>query len=317
MQEKNTRLQTIMDQMHGCNLCGNQCNTDRLAGDVSVCGAGPTAEVSHIEIHHGEEPPISGTRGCGNIFFHNCSLSCVYCQNWQISNANTVAKEVLTVAQLADEMLRLQEAGVQTLGLVAPTSHIPTLVPALYRARGMGLQLPVVYNSGGYDTVAALRLLEGLVDVYLPDMKYGSDEVAQVYSGVIDYVDVNRRAVEEMLRQVGPLQLSQDGIARRGLLIRHLILPGGMADTVDVLTWIARNVPRTVTISLMSQYTPKYQAADGFFPEINRKLTQTEYDYYLAVADELGLTNLFTQDLTSADVYAPDFSLAQPFERVE
>ena len=313
MLERNDRLRVINDQMSGCNLCGNLCGTNRLAGEVSVCGAGPTAEISHVEIHHGEESPVSGKNGCGNIFFHNCSLSCVYCQNWQISSEDEVDKQVYSVAQLSDEMIRLQEAGVHTLGLVAPTSHIPTLVPALYRAKGMGLYIPVVYNSAGYDTVAALRLLDGLIDVYLPDMKYGTDEVAQVYSGVVDYVAVNRLAAEEMLRQVGPLKVDKEGLARRGLLVRHLILPGGMADTVDVLSWIARHLPREVPVSLMSQYAPKYQAAEGFFPEIDRKLTPSEYEYYVAVAEELGLTNIYTQDLESAAVYAPDFTRPQPF----
>ncbi len=311
---KKNRLKAIKEQLGDCNLCGNLCGTNRLSGDVSMCGAGPTAEISHVEIHHGEEPPISGESGCGNIFFHNCSLSCVYCQNWQISSANVIDKQVYTVAQLADEMIRLQEAGVHTLGLVAPTSHLPTLVPALYRAKGMGLYIPVVYNSSGFETVAALRLLDGLVDIYLPDMKYGTDEVAQVYSGVVDYVGVNRLAVEEMLRQVGPLSIDKDGIARRGLLVRHLVLPGGMADTVDVLSWIARNLPPEVPISLMSQYAPHYQVAEGFFPEIERKLTESEYEYYVAVAGELGLQSVYTQDLESAEVYAPDFTRAQPFE---
>jgi putative pyruvate formate lyase activating enzyme len=314
MFERRERLKVIKDQLGDCTLCGNQCGTDRLSGDVSMCGAGPTAEISHVEIHHGEEPPISGTKGCGNIFFHNCSLSCVYCQNWQISNASIVEGERYTVAQLADEMIRLQETGVDTLGLVAPTSHIPTLVPALYRAKGMGLYIPVVYNSSGYDTVAALRLLDGLVDVYLPDMKYGSDEVAQVYSGVVDYVNINRLAVTEMLRQVGPLVIGREGIARRGLMVRHLILPGGMADTVDVLSWMARKLPPDVPLSLMSQYAPKYQAAEGFFPEIERRLTQSEYEYYLVVADELGLKRIYAQDLDSAEVYAPDFTKEQPFD---
>jgi putative pyruvate formate lyase activating enzyme len=312
MLERKERLKVIKDQLSGCTLCGNQCGTDRLSGDVSMCGAGPSAEISNVEIRHDEEPPISGTSGCGSIFFHNCSLSCVYCHNWQVSSATIIEKEVYTVAQLADEMIRLQEAGVHTLGLVAPTSHLPTLVPALYRAKGMGLYIPVVYNSSGYDTVAALRLLDGLIDIYLPDMKYGTDEVAQVYSGVVDYVETNRLAVAEMLRQVGPLAIDRENVARRGLMVRHLVLPGGMADTVDVLSWMAQHLPPDVPLSLMSHYAPKYQAAEGFFPEIERKLTQSEYEYYLAVADELGLSRIYAQDLDSDRVYAPDFTKGRP-----
>jgi putative pyruvate formate lyase activating enzyme len=314
MRSEQERTNELHRQLHDCSLCGNRCHADRLSGEVSMCGAGPVAEVSHIVVHKGEEPPISGTRGCGNVFFHHCSLSCVYCQNWQISNADAVDPLRLTPEQLMAEMLRLQEAGVHTLGLVAPTSHLPTIVPALQAARTRGLSIPVVYNTSGYDTVEALRLLDGLVDIYLPDMKYGTNEVARVYSGVLDYVPVNQAAVLEMVRQVGGLVVGSDGIARRGVLIRHLVLPGGMADTVEVLTWIARHVPRDVPVSLMSQYKPAFQAAAGLFPELNRKLEPSEYAYYLAVAEELGVEQLFVQDLDSAELYNPDFSREQPFE---
>lgn len=314
MAQPETRLAFLREQMRDCHLCGNDCGVNRNAGEVSICGADKLAEVSHVEVHMGEEPPVSGERGCGNIFFHHCSLSCVYCQNWQISNeVDEVAPLKMGPDSLAMEMVRLQEAGVQTLGLVAPTSHLPTVVPALMRARLSGLHLPVVYNTSGFETVGALRQLDGLVDVYLPDMKYGSDDAARVYSGVTGYVGTNRNAVTEMYRQVGELVVDTDGIARRGLIIRHLVLPGGAADTVDVLNWIATRLSRDVHVSLMSQYRPAYQVAKGLFPELNRPITEEEYKFHLAVAEELGFTNVFVQDMDSKDVLNPDFTSENPF----
>lgn len=211
------------------------------------------------------------------------------------------------------EMLKLQEAGVHTLGLVGATSHLPTVVPALVIARTQGLAIPVVHNTGGFDSAQALRMLDGLVDIYLPDMKYASNATARTYSGVDNYVEVNRAAVKEMYRQVGDLVVDRDGIARRGLLIRHLILPGGLSDTVEVLEWIARNLSTSVHLSLMSQYKPAFQAAEGLYPELNRPLTEQEYDFYLAVAEGLGFQHIFAQDLDSAETYNPDFSSSTPF----
>jgi len=279
-----------------------------------VCGAGPQAEVSFVGVHKGEEPPVSGDRGCGNIFFHRCSLGCVFCQNWQISAANQVEPSTMSVDELAEEMLRLQDQEVHTLGLVAPTSHLPTLVPALRKARAIGLTIPIVYNSGGYDSVEALKFLDGIVDVYLPDMKYGSDEVARVYSGVVDYVSVSRAAVREMFDQVGELEVDEQGIARKGLIVRHLVLPGGMADTVQVLQWIARSLSKTVHVSLMGQYRPAFQVEAGLFPELNRALSEEEYRFHQAVGREAGLQNLYVQDLSSSDDLNPDFRMARPFD---
>jgi len=301
--------------LKGCRLCGNECNADRSVSGSNVCEASEQAEVAWMGVHHGEEPPISGTRGCGNIFFLHCSMACVYCQNWQISSriSHEIEPVQYTEGRLADEMLRLQEAGVHTLGLVGATPHLLTVVPALVQARLRGLQIPVVYNSGGYDSVESIQMLDGLVDVYLPDMKYGSDAVARVYSGVPRYVSTNRLCVQEMARQVGPLILDGQGIARRGLLIRHLILPGGLADTEDVLGWIARNLGADVHLSLMSQYKPSFQIVEGLYPELNRTLTEDEYSYYLYVAQGLGFRNLYTQELSSCNVYNPDFTSQEPF----
>jgi len=299
--------------LKGCRLCGNRCGANRSVAEEPMCGALPDAEVSWLGVHHGEEPPISGTRGCGNIFFHHCTLACVYCQNWQISNADAVVPTRYDARQLAWEMLRIQESGVHTLGLVSPTSHLPTIIPALVLAKTQGLRIPVVYNSGGYETVAALRLLDGLIDVYLPDMKYANDGMARIYSGVTEYVSLNRSAIREMYRQVGELVTDSNGIAQRGLVVRHLVLPGGISDTVDVLEWIAKNLSKTVHVSLMSQYKPAYHACTELFPELNRVITKDEYDFYVTVAEGLGLENLFIQEMESTEVFNPDFTTKRPF----
>lgn len=300
-------------QQARCNLCGNRCGANR-SRDVTVCGAGMHMEVSYSGIHHGEEPPISGRTGCGNFFFHHCGMSCVFCQNWQISNEDAVEPVVMTADRLTWEMLRFQEAGVATIGLVSPTSHVPIIAPALYQAKTAGLSVPVVYNTNGFDTLEALALVDGLVDVYLPDMKYASDEPARILSGVTNYVHTNRAAVEAMLAQVGPTVIGAGGVIRSGLVVRHLVLPGGHSDTVEVLQWIARNLPRSVYVSLMAQYTPSYQVRSGFFPDLDTRLSQQEYDFFIEIADELGLENVFIQDLSSPDHYSPDFSAARPFK---
>lgn len=271
-------------------------------------------EVSYFGIHHGEEPPLSGETGCGNFFFHHCGLSCVFCKNWQISNEDSVDPTVMTADQLTYEMLRFQEAGVASIGLVSPTPHITTIAEALYGARLTGLRVPVVYNTNGFDSVEGLRLLDGLVDVYLPDMKYASNEPAQVFSGVSNYVATNRAAVLEMFRQVGPTTMGSDGMIRSGLIVRHLVLPGGHSDTVEVLQWIARHLPDSVYLSLMAQYSPAYQVQSGFFPELADPITQKQYDFLLEVAQELGIKNIFAQDLEVVDRYAPDFERSTPFQ---
>lgn len=305
------RLARLKQHAKSCRLCGNSCEVERGA-EASICGADTAAEIARIVVHQGEEPPISGSRGCGNFFFQHCGLACVFCQNWQISNSNEVEPQQISAQEMAAEMLRLQGAGVHAIGLVSAASHLPTVVPALMLAKE-GLKIPVVYNSGGYETVEALDLLEGLVDVYLPDMKYASSEAAKVYSGVTDYVAVNRAAVLEMYRQVGELDLDEEGLARSGMIIRHLPLPGGASDTVDVLQWIARNLPISIHLSLMSQYVPAYQAAEGLFPELERTLTPDEYEFYVDAARQLGFTNVYIQQLESSDYYNPDFTRDEPF----
>lgn len=284
---------------------------DRLAGQLGFCRIGQLALVAHAGLHHGEEPPISGSQGSGAIFFAGCNLRCVFCQNYQISQEFQAASLTpMGTEALAEVMLSLQAAGAHNINFVSPSHMVWQMAEAICLARGKGLTLPVVYNSSGYDSVEALRRLRGLVDIYLPDVKYLDNELARRYSAAGDYADVIAGVLGEMLEQVGHLQLGPDGIAQRGLIVRHLVLPGSLANSRQCLRLLAQLGPE-VTVSLMSQYSPQYKA--GGYPLINRTLTSSEYEQITDFALDLGLDNVFVQELASQDQYLPDFDREQPF----
>jgi putative pyruvate formate lyase activating enzyme len=303
--------QRFTDQLAHCECCPRRCGVDRLAGRTGFCRIAADARISHTGLHFGEEPPISGTRGSGTIFFAGCNLRCVFCQNHQISQEfETTRTRTLTAHALADEMLRLQEAGAHNINLVSPSHVIFQAADAVVAARSRGLAIPVVYNSNGYDSVDALRQVEGLVDIYLPDIKYLSNDLARRYSGAADYADVIPGVLAEMLRQVGHLEMDEQGVARRGLLVRHLVLPGAVDDSRRCLALLVKLLP-AIHVSMMSQYSPQYRAAE--YPAINRPLTTKEYREVVDYAIELGLDNAFIQGLNSRGEYLPDFDLDRPF----
>ena len=257
-----------------CRLCPRACGVNRLAGEKGFCRAPGHAVVCSAFPHFGEEPPISGTRGSGTVFFSYCTLRCPFCQNWRISHEG--AGEPAAPDELAATFLRLQEQGCHNINLVTPDHFLPWVLRGLHAAAGAGLRIPVVYNCSGYQCADALDILDGVVDVYLPDMKYGGEEAARSLSGVADYVTVNRAAIMAMFRGVGPLKTDSDGVARRGLLIRHLVLPDGLAGSENVAAFLAgRFDPADMTVSVMAQYRPMHQARDH--PEINRTVTAQEY----------------------------------------
>lgn len=311
------RVRKARTVLKRCRLCGRGCGADRLGGETGRCGAGLEVKTAAHLLHYGEEPPISGTRGSGAIFFSGCPLSCIFCQNYRISQDNL--GETITTSELAGLMLDLQAQGAHNLNLVSPTPWVPQIIEALALAWGQGLSLPLVYNTGGYDSLAALKLLEGLVDVYLPDCKYADGGAALRYSGADDYPAVNKTALKEMFRQVGSLEIDADGSAVRGLLIRHLVLPHNLAGTDLVLPRLKAEFGPEVWLSLMAQYFPAFRTArePDCFPELARPLTQAEYDQAVELAVELGLENVFIQELTSAETYRPDFDSAQVFARTD
>jgi putative pyruvate formate lyase activating enzyme len=304
--------QRFSDQLVHCECCPRKCGVNRFEGRTGFCRIGRDAQIAHAGLHQGEEPPISGTRGSGTIFFAGCNLRCVFCQNYQISQEfESSEMRTLTVEALADEMLCLARVGAHNVNLVSPSHVIFQAADAVVAARSRGLTLPIVYNSNGYDSVDALRQIRGLVDIYLPDIKYLSNDLARRYSSATDYVDILPGVLREMLDQVGHLELDNAGIARRGLLVRHLVLPGRMDDSKRCLALLAGLSP-AIHVSIMAQYSPQYRAAQ--YPEINRPLTVAEYDEVTDYAVELGLENAFIQELRSRHRYLPDFNLDRPFE---
>ncbi len=268
--------------------------------------------VAHAGLHYGEEPPISGTTGSGTIFFAGCNLRCAFCQNWQISqrfDKSTVRE--MNPGDIADEMLRLQEAGAHNINLVSPSHVVWQIADAILLARNQGLNIPVVYNSGGYDSVEALRAITGLIDIYMPDIKYMDNTLAKKFSGAGDYADIVPGVLEEMFRQTGSLETDAEGVAIKGILVRHLVLPGHPENSRKCLGMIASLSP-AIPVSLMSQYTPQFRAANH--PEINRRINAEEYYELVDYAGSLGFKTLFTQDISSQDHYLPDFEKNSPFE---
>jgi putative pyruvate formate lyase activating enzyme len=278
--------------LENCILCPRRCKVNRLAGKKGFCKLGADLVVSTISVHHGEEPPISGTRGSGTIFFTSCNLLCIFCQNAPISHLGE--GKVTSPQALADGMLSLQDRGVHNINLVTPTHLMPQIMEALHIAFGKGLKIPIVYNTGGYDSLELLALLDGIIDIYMPDMKYSDNSAAKMLSNVSDYVERNREAVLEMHRQVGDFIIDDDGIGAKGLLIRHLVLPNGLAGTRETMQFIARNISRNTYISLMSQYFPDYRACD--YPQVNRRITAKEYAEARAAMEEAGLFNGWIQE---------------------
>ncbi len=283
------RAARALDRLASCDLCARYCRVDRRSGvRGAICRTGRWARVASFGPHHGEERPLSGWRGSGTIFFGWCSLRCVFCQNWELSQRETGTE--VGAEDLAAMMLELQALGCHNVNLVTPSHVVAQVLEALVLAVDAGLRIPLVYNTGGYDSPEALALLDGVVDIYMPDMKYGDSDLARRFSHVRDYVSVNRQAVREMHRQVGDLVLDAHGIAVRGLLVRHLLLPGDIAGTSDVLAWIASQISRDTYVNLMAQYHPSYRA--GEHPPLDRWPTSEEQRRAREVAANLGLTRL-------------------------
>jgi len=287
------RIREGYRRLAACDLCPHLCGVNRIKGEQGRCRSGLQPRIASANLHRGEEPPISGSKGSGTIFFSGCTLSCLFCQNYPISQQNN--GETLSTAELAKRMMGLQKRGAHNLNLVTPTHWLPQFLAALRLAVLLGFNLPIVWNSSGYEAVESLQLLDGVVSVYLPDMKYADDQQAVELSNAPGYTAINRRAVTEMLRQVGQLQVDDNGIAIQGLIIRHLVLPQARAGSVETLHWIADQLGAETNIALMSQYFPAWEATnrDG----INRALNHDEYDAAVVALEEVGLENGWVQEL--------------------
>ena len=283
------RVEQAFKHLENCDLCARYCHVNRRKTIRGAgCHTGERAIVHSFNPHHGEEEPLRGRAGSGTIFFSRCNLHCVYCQNWEISQTS-LGREV-EPKELAEMMCELQEQGCHNLNFVSSSHVVAQILAAVFIAAGRGLRLPLVYNTGGYDSLEALSLLDGVIDIYMPDIKYGNSQAARQYSHVKDYWERNQAAIREMHRQVGDLVIDERGLARRGLLVRHLVLPGELANSDKVMKFLSEEISKNTYLNLMDKYHPCYQAFQR--PPLDRLITQEEYEETLKLAEKYGLCRL-------------------------
>lgn len=294
----------MLEQLAKCEICPFRCKVNRLSGQVGRCGCGDKIRVAKYQLHYFEEPCISGKSGSGTVFFSNCNFKCIFCQNYKISQEGK-GNEV-TIEELANIFLKLQQEGANNINLVTPTMYTYQIIEAIKIARMKGLNLPIIYNSNGYENVETLRDLRGYVDVYLPDLKYYADELAIKYSKAPNYFKIATKAILKMIDQVGLPELDENGMIKKGVIIRHLVLPGHIQNSKHILKWLKENVDGNAYVSVMAQYFPTYKAKEDEY--LNRKLTRKEYseiEQYLYLLD---IQNGYMQELGKhEEEYVPDF----------
>ena len=290
-QELNNRVKDARQMLNSCIGCAWECKVNRSKGEFGKCKTGLLARISSYGAHHGEEQPLSGLQGSGTIFFTRCNLKCIYCQNYDISQTDD-GKET-SASELAMIMLMLQRQGCHNINLVSPSHVVPQIIESISIASENGLNIPIVYNTGGYDSLDSLKLLDGIIDIYMPDMKYADENTAKKYSSIPNYPIVNQTAVKEMHRQVGDLIIDDDGIATKGLLIRHLVLPNSLAGSETIMEFLAGEISIHTYINIMDQYRPVYQA--NKFKELNRRITKEEYDQAVQSSEQAGLYRFDTR----------------------
>lgn len=294
----------MLELLKNCRLCPRNCNINRLEGELGFCKAGSTVKVAKVSLHLWEEPCISGTRASGTVFFSNCNLNCVFCQNHNISQ-NSVGTEV-SIEELSNIFLTQQKKGAHNINLVTPTHYVPQIIEAIKISKQKGLAIPILYNTNSYENVATIKALEGYIDVYLADFKYYKNEYAEKYSKAKEYFYHASNAIDAMFNQAKEVEFDSNGIIQKGLLIRHLMLPGLLFDTKKIIDHIYSKYGDDVYLSLMNQYTPMYRAYS--YPEINKKLKPKHYDSIIEYCIGLGIKNAFIQDSgTASEVYVPDF----------
>ena len=290
--EKSNEI-NCLSKIDKCNLCPHECNINRNDGKIGRCRASNKVKIALYSTHNFEEPCISGTKGSGTVFFSNCNLNCVYCQNYEISQLGK-GKEI-TIEELSDIFLIQQEKHVENINLVTPTSYVPQIIQAIKIAKNKGLKIPIVYNTNSYENIETLKILEGYIDIYLPDLKYSQNDLGKRYSNIDNYFEIATKAIKEMVRQVGVPKINKNGIIQKGVIIRHLVLPNNIENSKKVLKWIKENLPEEIYISIMAQYFPTYKAKDN--NELNRKLTKDEWSEIENYIEELNIKNGYVQEL--------------------
>lgn len=283
----------MLQELNKCTICPHKCKVNRNSNEMGRCKAKGKIKLALYSIHDFEEPCISGQNGSGTIFFSNCNLNCIYCQNYEISQQGK-GKEI-TINELADIFIKQQEAKAENINLVTPTSYINQIIESIKIAKIRGLKIPIIYNTNGYEDIESLKKLENYIDVYLPDLKYYDNDIANRYSKIDNYFEIATSAIKEMYRQVGPPKLNQSGIIEKGLIIRHLVLPNNIQNSKKILKWIRENIDERVYISIMAQYFPTYKAKSD--KDIYRKLTKKEYKQIEEYVYKLGIKNGYIQEL--------------------
>ena len=297
-----------MITLENCNICPQECNSNRNKGKIGRCKANDKIRIALYSTHNFEEPCISGEKGSGTIFFSNCNLNCIYCQNYEISQQGK-GKDI-TIEELANVFLRQQEKEVENINLVTPTSYVLHIIEAIKIAKQKGLTIPILYNTNAYEKIETLKMLEGYIDIYLPDLKYANNRLAKQYSNVNNYFEIATKAIQEMIRQVGPPKLNQRGIIEKGVMIRHLVLPNEIENSKKVLKWMKEKLPNEIYISVMAQYFPTYQAKK--VENLNRKLTKEEWREIEDYIEELEIKNGYIQELGEhEEEYVPKWELEE------
>lgn len=291
--------------LSNCILCPRNCHADRASGKKGYCSQDDRLVVARAALHMWEEPCISGTRGSGTVFFSGCSVGCVYCQNHNIAKGK--AGKIITTERLAEIFIELQNKGAHNINLVTPSHYIPQIIDAVNLSKNNGFRIPIVYNTGGYEKTETIKMLDGIVDVYLPDLKYMDGDIAQKYSNCKDYFSYASSAINEMARQVSVPEFDSDGIMTKGVIVRHMMLPGCLEDSKNIIKYLYETFGNNIYISIMNQYTPLPHVA--IYPEINRKITDEEYDELIDYAVELGVENGFIQEgETQSESFIPEFN---------
>lgn len=295
----------MIEKLSGCNLCPHNCNVNRLEGKIGRCKCNAKVKIALASLHYYEEPCISGENGSGTVFFSNCNLNCKYCQNYEISQMGK-GREI-EIEELAKIFLEQQEKGVNNINLVTPTSYVYHIIEALDIAKKNGLKIPIIYNTNGYENIETIELLKGYIDVYLPDLKYYSNDISKKYSNIDNYFETATKAIKKMYEQVGKTVFNEEGIIQKGVIIRHLVLPNHILNSKHILKWIKENMPSDVYVSVMAQYFPTYKAKED--KQINRKLKKKEYKQIEEYLYSLELENGYIQELGEhEEEYVPNFN---------
>ena len=283
----------MIKQLDKCEICPRKCKVNRNNNQIGWCKSTDRVKIGLYSTHYFEEPCISGDKGSGTVFFSNCTMNCIFCQNYEISQLGK-GKEI-SIEELSNIFIMQQEKGVHNINLVTPTSYVYQIIEAIKIAKAKGLNIPIVYNTNGYENIETIKALNGYVDVYLPDLKYAEEKLAIDYSGAKNYFEVATNAIKEMIKQVGNIKLNEDGIIQKGVIIRHLVLPNHIENSKKVLLWIKQNLPNDIYVSIMAQYFPTYKAKEN--QELNRKLTKKEWKQIEKYVEEIDIENGFIQEL--------------------